>query len=91
MDAASALSELPEVHAAVLRLHNAGTDASGIAAALGLEVEAVAPLLRVAKAKLARVLTAPDRTSEDGPRRVSRSPDAGHEQGSTWSEGGSPP
>ena len=59
MDLASALDELPEVHAAVLRLHRAGTDAAGIAAELGIEVEAVAPLLRVAEAKLAQLLTAP--------------------------------
>ncbi|MGH3854368.1 MAG: G1 family glutamic endopeptidase [Pseudonocardiaceae bacterium] len=60
MDLASALDELPKAHAAVLRLHRAGTNAAGIAAELGIEVEAVAPLLRVAEAKLARLLAAPD-------------------------------
>ena len=82
MDLASALDELPEVHAAALRLHRAGTDAAGIAAALGIEVEAVAPLLRVAEAKLASLL--------DGARSVwgerighrRPGPDAGHEPGS---------
>jgi DNA-directed RNA polymerase specialized sigma24 family protein len=66
MDLASALDELPEVHAAALRLHRAGTGAAGIAAALGIEVEAVAPLLRVAEAKLASLLAAPDPSGEGG-------------------------
>ncbi|MGH3784038.1 MAG: hypothetical protein ACRDRO_26335 [Pseudonocardiaceae bacterium] len=70
MDLASALEELPEVHASVLRLHHAGTDAAGIAAELGIEVEAAAPLLRVAEAKLARLLTAPDPTGEGGTRHA---------------------
>lgn len=82
MDLASALNELPEVHAAALRLHRAGTDAAGIAAALGIEVEAVAPLLRVAEAKLASLLAAPDPSGEGGSGTVGRSPDAGHEPGS---------
>jgi DNA-directed RNA polymerase specialized sigma24 family protein len=59
MDLASALTELPEVHAAVLRLHHAGTDAAGIAAEFGIDIDAVGPLLRVAEAKLARLLAAP--------------------------------
>lgn len=69
MDLAAALNELPEVHAKALRLHRAGTDAAGIAAALGIEVEAVAPLLRVAEAKLASLL------AEPAPPGESRSPD----------------
>jgi DNA-directed RNA polymerase specialized sigma24 family protein len=60
MDLAAALNELPEVHAEALRLHRAGTDPAGIAEALGIDVEAVAPLLRVAEAKLASLLAAPD-------------------------------
>jgi DNA-directed RNA polymerase specialized sigma24 family protein len=59
MDFASALKELPEVHAAVLRLHHAGTDAAGIAAELGIDADAVGPLLRVAEAKLTRLLQSP--------------------------------
>src|SRR5260370_23010631 len=58
MDLAGALDERPEVHAAALRLHRAGTDAAGIARELGIEVEAVAPLLRVAEAKLAKPVPA---------------------------------
>jgi DNA-directed RNA polymerase specialized sigma24 family protein len=80
MDLASALDELPEVHATALRLHRAGTDTAGIAAALGIEVEAVAPLLRVAEAKLASLLAAPTaRGGRSG--AVVESPDAGHEPG----------
>ncbi|MGH3829182.1 MAG: hypothetical protein ACRDRS_01810 [Pseudonocardiaceae bacterium] len=59
MDFESGLDELPKAHATALRLHRAGTNAAGIAAELGIEVEAVAPLLRVAEAKLARLLAAP--------------------------------
>ena len=59
MDLVSALEDLLEVHAAVLRLHHAGIDADGIAADLGIEVETLAPLLRVAEAKLARLHPAP--------------------------------
>ena len=97
MDLASALDELPEVHAAALRLHRAGTGAAGIAAALGIEVEAVAPLLRVAEAKLASLLTAPDPSGESGPgavgrgrtRATSRAADGTH--GQTEGEGGNAP
>lgn len=66
MDLAAALDELPEVHAAAIRLHRAGTDAAGIAAELGIEPEAVAPLLRVAEAKLASLLAAPAPPGEPG-------------------------
>jgi DNA-directed RNA polymerase specialized sigma24 family protein len=65
MDLAAALNELPEVHAEALRLHRAGTDAAGIAEALHIDVEAVAPLLRVAEAKLASLLAAPDPPGTD--------------------------
>jgi DNA-directed RNA polymerase specialized sigma24 family protein len=77
MDLASALEELPEVHAAVLRLHHAGTDAAGIAAELGIDIDAVGPLLRVAKAKLTRLLAAPDTSGEGETRHTGRSSDAG--------------
>ncbi len=69
MDLPEALDELPEVHAAAIRLHRTGMDAAGIAAELGIEVEAVAPLLRVAEAKLASLLAAP------APPGESRSPE----------------
>lgn len=66
MDLAEALEELPEVHAAVIRLHRGGMDAAGIAAELGIEVEAVPPLLRVAEAKLASLLAMPAPPGESG-------------------------
>jgi DNA-directed RNA polymerase specialized sigma24 family protein len=66
MDLAAALNELPEVHAEALRLQRAGTDAAGIAEALGIDVEAVAPLLRLAEAKLASLLAEPGPPGESG-------------------------
>jgi DNA-directed RNA polymerase specialized sigma24 family protein len=81
MDMAAALEELPEVHAAAIRLHRAGIDAAGIAAELGIEVEAVAPLLRVAEAKLASLLAAPDPPGKRGSSGPGQDPEAGHEPG----------
>ena len=52
MDIEAAFSRLPHTHAAALRLRARGFDEDAIAAALVLEPEAVAPLLRVAEAKL---------------------------------------
>lgn len=67
MDLDAALDELPEVHARAIRLQRAGADTAGIAAELGIEFEAVAPLLRVAQAKLASLLEAPDPPREGTP------------------------
>lgn len=47
------LDYLPETYAVVLRLREAGLDDAAIAARLGLEPEAVRPLLQIAAAKLA--------------------------------------
>lgn len=47
---------MPETYAAALRLRDAGFDDTAIATRLELEPEAVAPLLRIAAAKLAAVL-----------------------------------
>lgn len=52
MDVEAAFSRLPETHAAALRLRARGFDHDAIAAALALEPKAVAPLLRIAEAKL---------------------------------------
>jgi hypothetical protein len=52
MDVETAFSRLPETHAAALRLRARGFDDDAIAVALVLEPEAVAPLLRIAEAKL---------------------------------------
>jgi hypothetical protein len=52
MDIEAAFSRLPHTHASALRLRARGFDDDAIAAALGLERAAVAPLLRIAEAKL---------------------------------------
>jgi DNA-directed RNA polymerase specialized sigma24 family protein len=82
MDLAAALNELPEVHAKALRLHRAGTDSAGIAEALGVEVEAVVPLLRVAEAKLASLLAAPGPPGRHGPEAAGQAPGPDDEPGS---------
>jgi len=51
-----ALAELPVVYAVALRLSDAGVSTEVIAHAVGVEPEAVDPLLRLAKAKLAERL-----------------------------------
>jgi DNA-directed RNA polymerase specialized sigma24 family protein len=51
-----ALDQLPEAHAAVLRLRDLGLSERTIAERLGLEPEAVGPLLRLAEAKRAALL-----------------------------------
>ena len=56
MDREQALEQLPETHAAALRLRSRGLDDDAIAAALTLEPEAVALLLQIADAKLAALL-----------------------------------
>jgi DNA-directed RNA polymerase specialized sigma24 family protein len=68
MDVEAAFSRLPETHAAVLRLRGRGFDHDAIASALAVEPEAVAPLLRIAEAKL-EALTA-------GSSRADREPGA---------------
>jgi hypothetical protein len=55
MDQEQALRELPEMYAAALRLPDAGLDDDAIAGRLGLPVEGIPPLLRIAGAKLATV------------------------------------
>ena len=51
-----ALAELPTVHALTLRLRDAGGPPDRIAKLLGVEPEAVGPLLEVASAKLEEIL-----------------------------------
>ncbi len=53
---AVALAELPAVHALALRLSDEGEPRERIARVLGMEPEAVGPLLEVAAAKLAEIL-----------------------------------
>lgn len=52
-----ALDRLPVTYAAVLRLRAAGATIEVMAAQLEIEPEAVGPLLAIAEAKLARILT----------------------------------
>jgi hypothetical protein len=56
VDREQALEQLPQTHAAALRLRSRGLDDDAIAAALTLEPEAVALLLQIADAKLAALL-----------------------------------
>ena len=55
MDETSALSELPETYRMVLELHRAGRSTHEVAGMLGIDREAVAPMIRIALAKLARL------------------------------------
>jgi DNA-directed RNA polymerase specialized sigma24 family protein len=81
MDLAAAMNELPEVHAAALRMHHAGTGEDEIAETLGIEPEAVAPLLQVAEAKLASLLAAPDPPGKHGSPGFGQDPRPEHEPG----------
>lgn len=53
---AGALADLPTVHALALRLRDEGEPPDRIAKLLGIEPEAVGPLLEVASAKLEEIL-----------------------------------
>lgn len=57
MDHAEALELLPESYARALTLRERGSCAADIAGELGIVIEAVPSLLRIAEAKLARLLT----------------------------------
>jgi DNA-directed RNA polymerase specialized sigma24 family protein len=63
VDEALALARLPDVYAAALRLRGAGADDQAIAEELGMEREAVEPLLRVAVAKLDALMAQEDVTA----------------------------
>jgi DNA-directed RNA polymerase specialized sigma24 family protein len=56
MDRAAAVRLLPEAYARALTLRAQGHDDARIAAALGIVPEAIGPLLRLAEAKLQRLL-----------------------------------
>ena len=55
MDRNHAIEQLPETYATAVRLRARGFDDDAIAAALSLAPEAVAPLLKIADAKLAEL------------------------------------
>ena len=56
MDRTAAIGELPDAYAAALRLRDEDLSNEELAARVGVEVEAVEPLLRLAAAKLASIL-----------------------------------
>jgi hypothetical protein len=58
---ARALERLPATYAEVLRLREHGEADEAIAAQVGIEPEAVEPLVRVAEAKLAALVQADSR------------------------------
>ena len=60
MDRTQAMAELPEAYATALRLRDAGVDDAGIADRLGIEPDTVGLLLRLAVAKLDRIMAAND-------------------------------
>jgi DNA-directed RNA polymerase specialized sigma24 family protein len=64
MDRTAALDELPEAYATALRLRDADLSDEVIAARLGIEVEGVGPLLRLAAAKLGGILAADPSTPD---------------------------
>lgn len=56
MNRRDALDLLPGAYARAIALYEAGADEDGIALAVGVEPESVAPLLEVARRKLADLL-----------------------------------
>jgi DNA-directed RNA polymerase specialized sigma24 family protein len=61
LDVQAAVGALPRVHALVLRGALAGFDERELAGLVGVPVESVRPLLRVAAAKLSGLLAEPGR------------------------------
>lgn len=60
MDRETALSKLPQTYEEALRLRDKGLEDVALANALGIEPEAVANLIRLAEAKLNRLVEAVD-------------------------------
>jgi hypothetical protein len=58
MDQTAAIAELPEADTTALRARDLSLDDLAIAARLGMELEAVDPLLRLAAIKLQGILAA---------------------------------
>ena len=70
MDRSVALTRLPDLYAAALRLRETGLDEDGIGSLLAAPPEAVSRLLRIADARLQALLQAPaDTCGEDSPCR----------------------
>lgn len=72
MNRAAAIAELPDAYATALRLADEGVDDEAIAEQMGVEVEAVGPLLRLANAKLDHALASTEQG--DAERRTNRRP-----------------
>jgi DNA-directed RNA polymerase specialized sigma24 family protein len=64
VDREQAIEQLPETHAAAIRLRARGYDDDAIATALALSREAIPPLLRLADDKLAALTRAQEPPSE---------------------------
>ena len=73
MDRDAAIAQLPEAYATAVRLVDAGVNEEQIAEQIGIELEAVGPLLRVARAKLARALAITDQGGRDAGPTVTQS------------------
>lgn len=72
MDEENSLARLPEAYAAALRLRRGGVDDGAIAEQLGLEPQAIGPLLRLAEAKLAALGEPPDEPVSTSRRPASK-------------------
>jgi DNA-directed RNA polymerase specialized sigma24 family protein len=60
VDRTTAIAALPEAYAVALRLRDENLPDADIATRLGIEIEAVATLIRLAEAKLGGILAAND-------------------------------
>lgn len=80
MNRERAIEQLPETHAAALRLRGRGFDDEAIAAALSLPPEGVPELLRIADQKLAALVAVgsagPPRPSVPLPTQPAEGPEA---------------
>jgi DNA-directed RNA polymerase specialized sigma24 family protein len=66
MDRGAALDRLPETYANALRLRDAGLSDDAIATRFGIPQEAIAALLRLAEAKLARLMASEQPSPGEG-------------------------
>lgn len=71
MDRSQALRELPTMHAVALRLRDNGFDDQVIAAVLDVEHVQVPALLRIAQAKLAKLMRAHSRRLSSSSQKLS--------------------
>jgi DNA-directed RNA polymerase specialized sigma24 family protein len=69
LDRDEALAKLSEVHAAVLHWQSQGLDHPSMASRLGLDEEAIGPLIKLAEAKLQNVLEQGEQEEDSSARR----------------------